>query len=181
MGMVKVKVCTGSRAMRLVSVHTCTACLPSALSCTASRHTLLQACAESPIPADHGSASFGPCSHRDASTPGVGVFVSGIAPPRRVDRVVDREVNHTGVCSGVCSEELGVCIRLDLGVVDVLGVAVLHPEVPPQRAPVGTVVPHELGGDLQLHPQHRPAPPPPQPSLKPPGRQAASVPPPLVM
>mmetsp|Transcript_17116 Transcript_17116/g.51224 ORF Transcript_17116/g.51224 Transcript_17116/m.51224 type:complete len:220 (+) Transcript_17116:1426-2085(+) len=43
-----------------------------------------------------------------------------------------------------------------LGVVDVLGVAVLHPEVPPQRAPVGTVVPHELGGDLQLHPQHRP-------------------------
>ena len=45
-----------------------------------------------------------------------------------------------------------------LSVVDVFAVAVFHPQVPAQCATVCTVMPRELGCDLELHPYYRPAP-----------------------
>ena len=47
-----------------------------------------------------------------------------------------------------------------LRMVDVLVLRVFNPDVPPHTTAVYPVLPLESGLDAQLHPQHRPAPPP---------------------
>ena len=81
---------------------------------------------------------------------------------RAGSRASEQATTATQACLVMrCQQEKpGQVLRVHacLGVVDVLRVAVLHPEMPPQGAAVRAIVPHKLRRDLQLDPQHRPAP-----------------------